>query len=156
MELLRVRERGQITISKRLRKQLGVGENSTLLAYVENGRLILEPLPQPRGDLLSIIGLLPVRGEVDVKAARREAQRQRAERWAECQGEGNSFPPHRPARRRAAAQGYCRCQETEREAVAARDPAGWAFCKPAGRPDPRGHADGPCQRLDVPHGSHRA
>src|SRR5690606_11391623 len=65
MELLRVRERGQITISKTLREKLGVGENSTLLAYVENGRLILEPVPEPRGDLLSIIGLLPSRGKVE-------------------------------------------------------------------------------------------
>lgn len=92
MELLRVRERGQITIPKTLREKLGVGENATLLAYVENGRLVLEPVPQPSGDLLSIIGLLPSRGKVDAKEARREAQRQRAERWIERRGDGNSFP----------------------------------------------------------------
>lgn len=47
MELLRVRERGQITIAKALREQLGIGDNSVLLAYVERGRLILEPVPEP-------------------------------------------------------------------------------------------------------------
>ncbi|ADU50753.1 hypothetical protein Tmar_0632 [Thermaerobacter marianensis DSM 12885] len=89
MELLRLRERGQITISRALREQLGIGDHSMLLAYVEKGRLILEPIPEPRGDLLSIIGLLPSRGVVNPKDARREAQRQRAERWSERHGEAS-------------------------------------------------------------------
>ena len=96
MELLRVRERGQITIAKALREQLGIGDNSVLLAYVERGRLILEPVPEPGGDLPSIIGLLPSRGEVNPKGARREAQRQRAERWRERHGEASG-----PTRARA-------------------------------------------------------
>ena len=91
MELLRLRERGQITISKALRERLGVGDNSVLLAYVEKGRLILEPLPEPKGDLPSIVGLLPSRGDVNPKEARREAQRQRAERWGEHHGKGSGL-----------------------------------------------------------------
>ncbi|HEY8414798.1 MAG TPA: AbrB/MazE/SpoVT family DNA-binding domain-containing protein [Thermaerobacter sp.] len=135
MELLRVRERGQITISKTLREQLGVGENSTLLAYVQNGRLILEPVPQPRGDLLSIIGLLPSRGEVDAKEARREAQRRRAQRWTERHGEVNEGEVNELARSVARALEARRVKgaatvlkvslkRAKQQAAAAEDPAG--------------------------------
>lgn len=52
-----------------------------LLSYVEDRRLVFEPVNQPSGDLVRIVGLLPSSGDVDVQVARREAQRKRGERW---------------------------------------------------------------------------
>lgn len=86
MEFLRVCERGQITIPKTKRETLGLDEGAMLLAYVEDGRLILEPVNQPSSNLLSIIRLLPSRGVVDAKAVSREAHRKRSERWRPWRG----------------------------------------------------------------------
>lgn len=134
MELVRVRDRGQITIPRSMREALGLGETGgMLLAYVEDGRLILEPVNRPSGDLLSIIGLLPSRGDADVREARREAQRERAERWSERHEGVNQLVRNGEravAARRGkqgafAVRGYVRgSHAVEQETATARDPAG--------------------------------
>lgn len=80
MAVVQVLQRGQITIPKALRDQIGAETGTRLLTYAEGTRIILEVLPQKRS-ILDLAGILPHRGPVDLEHARREAQADRSRRW---------------------------------------------------------------------------
>jgi AbrB family looped-hinge helix DNA binding protein len=82
----RVGERGQVTIEKRIREELGVYAGDQALQRVENGRVVIEFVPGPHRR--SLAGALRDR----IK------QRPTDERWSTIRDAARSTPdPDRPA-----------------------------------------------------------
>jgi AbrB family looped-hinge helix DNA binding protein len=82
----RVGERGQVTIEKRIREELGVYAGDQALQRVENGRVVIEFVPGPHRRSLA--------------GALRDRIRQRPtdERWPVLRDAARSTPdPDRPA-----------------------------------------------------------
>jgi len=82
----RVGERGQVTIEKRIREELGVYAGDQALQRVENGRVVIEFVPGPHRRSLA--------------GALRDRIRQRPtdERWSTIRDAARSTPdPDRPA-----------------------------------------------------------
>lgn len=52
---MRVSERGQVTIPKKIRDQFGLGENAEVEFVVRDGRVELVPSPKDRRDLVGSI-----------------------------------------------------------------------------------------------------
>ena len=72
--LLRVGSRGEIYTTKELREKVGIKRNSRVKAIVEDGRLIIEPVPTIEEMIRSrIIELTPSEAEELSVKAQREA-----------------------------------------------------------------------------------
>ena len=79
--VVRVSQKGQVTIPKRLREKFGIETPSEVFVYEERGRIIIEPVPSP-DELHGIHAGEHERGEVleRVRELKDEEKRQEAER----------------------------------------------------------------------------
>ncbi len=80
MAVLKVRQRGQLTLPKEMRSLLSIQENGNLLASVQGNSIILTPLPETSDDIENLVGLLPPNTGVNLQEARKAAQQDRAEK----------------------------------------------------------------------------
>lgn len=81
--IVKVLQRGQLTLPKAIRDRVGLEEGDDLLVYVNGeGQIVLNPLPRPRS-LRELGDLIKLDQPVDPTAARREVRADRARRWAE-------------------------------------------------------------------------
>lgn len=64
---VKVGRRGQITIPRRIRQQIGLHEGDSLAMIPQSGQVILRPITQT---LLDLRGSVPVEGEQDFDAIR--------------------------------------------------------------------------------------
>lgn len=80
MAIVRVLQRGQLTLPSAIREQAGLAEGDELLCYInEAGEIVLQPLPRP-ASVWDLMGTAkPVRA-LDVEDARRRAAAERARR----------------------------------------------------------------------------
>ncbi len=70
MQVVRVRQKGQVTLPKRVREKLGIGEGDLLRVEAEGGQVVLEPLrptalvvrPVPAEHLREAAGLVDLGG----------------------------------------------------------------------------------------------
>ena len=79
--VVRVSQKGQATIPKRLREKFGIDTPGEVFVYEEQGRIIIEPVPSP-DELHGIHAGEHERGEVleRVRELKDEETRQEAER----------------------------------------------------------------------------
>ena len=79
--VVRVSQKGQATIPKRLREKFGIETPSEVFVYEERGRIIIEPVPSP-DELHGIHAGEHERGEVleRVRELKDEEKRQEEER----------------------------------------------------------------------------
>lgn len=80
MAVIHLRTKGQLTLPKRIRDAVGLGETGTLLAYTEGNEIVLRALPAG-GRLHDLVGILPRRPQVDVAKAREDARHERGRQW---------------------------------------------------------------------------
>ena len=80
-KVVRVSQKGQATIPKRLREKFGIDTPGEVFVYEEQGRIIIEPVPSP-DELHGIHAGEHERGEVleRVRELKDEETRQEAER----------------------------------------------------------------------------
>lgn len=74
--LLRVSKKGQITLPKNLRKELGINPGDSVLITQKDDEFVLTPVTETLFDLR---GFIPVSGPQDFEAAIEEAKRLVAE-----------------------------------------------------------------------------
>ena len=80
-ETAKMTVKGQVTIPKAIRRALGIRERDTLLFRIEEGRLIVTPLP--RRPVSELYGALPAtRAYPGHEAIREEIQGELGERMA--------------------------------------------------------------------------
>ena len=82
--VVRVSQKGQATIPKRLREKFGIETPSEVFVYEERGRIIIEPVPSP-DELHGIHAGEHERGEVlervrDLKDEEKRQEEERVER----------------------------------------------------------------------------
>lgn len=81
--VVKVLQRGQLTLPKAIRDRVGLAEGDDLLVYVNGeGQIVLNPLPRPRS-LRELSDLIKLDQPIDREAARRKVRAARARRWAE-------------------------------------------------------------------------
>jgi AbrB family looped-hinge helix DNA binding protein len=76
--LVRIRDKGQVTLPLEARKQLGLQEGDLLEASVDNGRLVLElvvrstekPVAVPSSNLEDLVGIMNLGGDAVQDSAR--------------------------------------------------------------------------------------
>lgn len=79
-EVVRVRQKGQVTLPLEVRRQLRLQEGDLLEASVENGRIVLQPVvyrrvtsvPVQASSLDGLVGLVALGGDAVTDAARYE------------------------------------------------------------------------------------
>lgn len=80
MPIVRLLQRGQLTLPKAIRDEAGVAEDDDLLVYVSGrGRIVLDVLPRPKS-LEEMLGSAPPVKPLDVVDAVRQARVARAKR----------------------------------------------------------------------------
>lgn len=80
MPVVRLLQRGQLTLPKAVRDEAGVAEGDDLVVYVSGkGRVVLEALPHT-GSLEELIGIAQPVKPLDVEDARRQARVERTRR----------------------------------------------------------------------------
>jgi AbrB family looped-hinge helix DNA binding protein len=77
MPVIRIGQRGRITIPSALRQELRLEEGERLIARVNGRELVLAPAGRP---LLSLRGSVPVDGPQDFEAIRAQVVHERARR----------------------------------------------------------------------------
>jgi len=83
MPVVKLLQRGQLTLPKAVRDEAGIAEGDDLVIYVTGkGRVMLEALPRPAG-LENLIGIVRPVKTLDVEDARRQAQIERVRRHME-------------------------------------------------------------------------
>ncbi len=83
MPVVKLLQRGQLTLPKAVRDEAGVSEGDDLVVYVSGkGRIVLETLPRT-GSLEELIGIAQPVKPLDVEDARRRARVERARRRME-------------------------------------------------------------------------
>lgn len=83
MPVVKLLQRGQLTLPKAIRDEAGVAEGDDLVVYVTGkGRVVLEALPRT-GGLEELIGTARPVKPLDVEDARRQAQTERVRRRME-------------------------------------------------------------------------
>lgn len=83
MPVVKLLQRGQLTLPKAVRDEAGVAEGDDLVVYVSGkGRVVLEVLPRT-GGLEEIIGIAQPVKPLDVGDARRQVRTERARRRLE-------------------------------------------------------------------------
>ncbi len=87
MAIVRVQQRGQLTLPSTIREQAGLTEGDELLCYInETGEIVLQPLPRPTS-VWELVGTArPVR-PLDMQDARRKAAAERTRRRLTRPGE---------------------------------------------------------------------
>ena len=76
--VIRMREKGQVTLPLEVRKQLGLHQDDLLEASVQDGRIVLQlvvrrgggPIPAPVDRLEGLIGLVSLGGDAVADASR--------------------------------------------------------------------------------------
>lgn len=78
--IVKVLQRGQLTLPKALRDRVGMAEGDDLLVYVTgDGRIVMEVLPRTRS-LTDLMGSAKPVKPLDIEDARRKARSDRARR----------------------------------------------------------------------------
>ena len=84
--VVKILQRGQMTLPKVIRERVGLTEGDDVLVYVNgDGEIVLSPLPRPRS-LKELGNVLAVDRLVEKAEARDAVRKQRARRWAEEHG----------------------------------------------------------------------
>lgn len=84
--IVKILQRGQMTLPKAIRKRVGLEEGDDVLVYVNGeGEIVLYPLPRPRS-LRELGSVLKIDRPVDKREARGAIRTNRARRWAEKHG----------------------------------------------------------------------
>jgi AbrB family looped-hinge helix DNA binding protein len=69
MNTVKVGRRGQITLPRSIRRQVGIDEGDRVVILAEGGQIIIQPLTKT---LLDLRGSVPVSGEQDFSAIRKQ------------------------------------------------------------------------------------
>ncbi|GAB6875591.1 AbrB/MazE/SpoVT family DNA-binding domain-containing protein [Thermaerobacter litoralis] len=86
MAIVKILQRGQMTLPKAIRERVGLEEGDDVLVYVNGeGEIVLYPLPRPRS-LKELGSVLKIDRPVDTGEAREAIRASRARRWGEKQG----------------------------------------------------------------------
>lgn len=84
--VVKILQRGQMTLPKAIRERVGLEEGDDVLVYVNGeGEIVLYPLPRPRS-LKELGSVLKIDRPVDTEEAREAIRASRARRWAEKHG----------------------------------------------------------------------
>jgi len=77
MIITKVGQRGQVTLPKEIRRQMGIKEGDQVAFLLHGDQVLLKPVTQT---LLDLRGSVPVSGEQDFEAIRQQVFSKRAKR----------------------------------------------------------------------------
>ncbi|ADU50483.1 transcriptional regulator, AbrB family [Thermaerobacter marianensis DSM 12885] len=84
--IVKILQRGQMTLPKAIRERVGLEEGDDVLVYVNGqGEIVLYPLPRPRS-LKELGNVLKIDRPVSPAEARQAIREHRTRRWAEKDG----------------------------------------------------------------------
>lgn len=80
MIITKVGRRGQITLPKKIRHQIGLQEGDSIVMFAQDDKVVLQPITK---NLLDLRGSVPVTGVQDFTAIRQQVLREHARRIAQ-------------------------------------------------------------------------